>query len=82
MFKSGDIVTCVDIEGTIYNGIKGPNLKTITKGKKYKVLDNYNRKIVIADNKGTYREYLSSRFKKIVEPSYRPRKIIRDVWNW
>lgn len=83
MFNPGEIVTCVDIKGSFYNGIRGPDLKTIRKGRKYKVVANstswsYSDKIIIEDDRGTRREYLSSRFKIIIEPHYKPRKIIRD----
>ena len=65
MFGIGEIVECIDISGTYYNGIKRPDIKGITIGKFYTILSYDNNNVYIINDKGTKRKYKSYRFEKI-----------------
>lgn len=70
MFKPGDFVILINDKNKPYMGVKPKynNIKWLTKGKIYKVLEPtnpYNADILITTDNGIKKHYSPRRFKKI-----------------
>ena len=68
MFKNGEIIICVDITNKPFRGRKRKDVKFLTNGKVYTVLElnnPYNTGIPIINDNGLRHLYSPRRFKKV-----------------
>jgi hypothetical protein len=88
MFKTGELVLCIDITNKSFRGRKpkNKNIKWLTKGKMYTVLEPnnpYNASISVINDIGIKKLYTPTRFKKFnrKEKINKLIKIINDRTN-
>jgi hypothetical protein len=82
MFEVGEYVVCVDLKQSPFRGYQKPDIKTLTKGKKYVVLNKneWSHTITVMNDKGVRLSYSPTRFKSIQKfRSPKIKKLIKRI---
>ena len=82
MYQIGEYVVCVDITQKPYKYYKREDITTLTKGRKYEILNisEYSNTITLLNDKGIRLSYSPRRFQSINKfRNYKLDKIIKKI---